>query len=136
MKLTGIISEILPERSGISQRSGQEWKQFPFIFDFYDDDNQRYADRILLETWSTTDLATIKQAHENQLKVTLKIGHGVRRTDDGRAFNDLRLYNVELEEGQAPAPSQAAVAQAPTQATAAPATEAPTQGAQPDKLPF
>ena len=128
MKVTGIISEILPERSGISQTSGQPWTRFPFIFEFFDDDNKRYADRILLETWSTTDIEFIRRAHENRLKVTLGIGHGVKRSNDGRVFNELKFYNMELAEGQAPAPQAA-----PSQAAVA---QAPAQGAQPDKLPF
>ena len=44
MEFIGRVKKILPLRSGISQRTGNEWKSLPFIFENYIIFNQSNKD--------------------------------------------------------------------------------------------
>ena len=53
MEFQGRIAKLLPIRQGVSQRTGNEWKSLPFIFEYFEHDSDRYADSVLLETFDT-----------------------------------------------------------------------------------
>ena len=44
MEFQGRIAKVLPIRQGVSQRTGNEWKSLPFIFEYFEHDSDRYAD--------------------------------------------------------------------------------------------
>ena len=139
MKVQGRITALLQERSGISQRSGQEWHTQPFIIEFFDDEDHRNPDRMLLETFDTNHIETLKHAYASGKEVMLTVGHKVRTLDDGRRFNDLRTYNVALANGEtipdtAQTPAQPAAPAAPAQP--ADSAQAPADAAPADPLPF
>lgn len=134
MKVQGRITALLQERSGISQRTGQEWRSQPFIIEFFDDGNQRYADRMLLETFDTNHMDTLRHAYASGKEVQMTVGHNVRTLDDGRQFNELRPYNIALANGET-IPAQPAAPAAPAASTQ-PAAQAPVDAAPADKLPF
>ena len=107
----------MPTRSGTSQQSGNQWKALPFVFSFYDD-NPRYEDSVLLETFDTNIMAQLAQFVEkgpdgkaieengsmklNVLHIPCKVGFGHRvrygKKQDGTSFtmNDIRLFEFEL----------------------------------------
>lgn len=117
MKIEGRITRIMPTRSGTSQQSGNQWKALPFVFSFYDD-NPRYEDSVLLETFDTNIMAQLAQFVEkgpdgkaieengsmklNVLHIPCKVGFGHRvrygKRQDGTAFtmNEVRLFEFEL----------------------------------------
>ena len=142
MEFEGRISRVLPVRSGTSQRG--EWKTLPFVFEYFETGDQRWPDRVLLETFDTNIMAQIgaylkkgadgKAVVENgecvllyELKCRIGFSHSVRSFDkqDGTkaTVNDVRCYKFEIagQQGQQPA-----VHQAPPQAqpTAAPQMQA------------
>ena len=140
MKVQGRITALLQERSGINQRTGQEWKSLPFIIEFYDDGERRFADRMQLETFDTKEIDLLRKvvAHNEtnspQVEVVVTVGHNIRDYQ-GRYYNDLRTYRVDLPDGVTlPAgPGQpAAQPAAPDQPTA----QAPADAAPADNLPF
>lgn len=139
MKVQGRITALLQERSGISQRSGQEWHTQPFIIEFFDDEDHRNPDRMLLETFDTNYIETLKHAYASGKEVMLTVGHKVRTLEDGRQFNDLRTYNIALANGETiPAQAQAAAqpaAPAPSTGSGQ-AAQAPADAAPADPLPF
>ena len=47
MEFEGRISRVLPIRSGTSQKG--EWKVLPFVFEYFENEDQRWPDRVLLE---------------------------------------------------------------------------------------
>lgn len=121
MEVQGRIMRVLPVRSGVSQRG--EWKVLPFVFEFFEKDDQRWSDKVLLETMDTNIMAQIgaylkkgqdgKAVVENSECVLLaefkcKIGfsHSVRTFDkqDGTkaTINDLRIYKFEPVNAQQP----------------------------------
>ena len=55
MEFEGRIQRVLPVRSGTSQRG--EWKALPFVFEYFESDEQRWSDKVLLETFDTNIMA-------------------------------------------------------------------------------
>ena len=155
MEFEGRISRVLPVRSGTSQRG--EWKALPFVFEYFENGNQRWPDRVLLETMDTTFMAQIgaylkkgadgKAVMENgecvlqyELKCRIGFSHSVRSFDkqDGTkmTINDVRCYKFEIagQQGQQAAGNTAGTAAAP------PFPQFPPQpaagGQEHDDLPF
>ena len=116
MEFQGRIAKLLPIRQGVSQRTGNEWKSLPFIFEYFEHDSDRYADSVMLETFDENVINNLKEGME----VRCGSGHKTREyTKDGKTMiiNDLRLYKIECVRNvqqQAPAP-QAQQAAAPFQ---------------------
>ena len=114
MEFQGRIAKVLPVRQGVSQRTGNEWKSLPFIFEYFEHDSDRYADSVMLETFDENVINNIKEGME----VRCGFGHKTREyTKDGKTMiiNDIRLYKIEFVRNvQQPAPApQAQQAAAP-----------------------
>ena len=114
MEFTGRIAKVLPIRQGVSQRTGNEWKSLPFIFEYFEHDSDRYADSVMLETFDTNVIDNLQEGME----VRCGFGHKTREyTKDGKTMiiNDIRLYKIEsVRKAQQPAPApQAQQAAAP-----------------------
>ena len=114
MEFQGRIAKLLPIRQGVSQRTGNEWKSLPFIFEYFEHDSDRYADSVMLETFDENVINNLKEGME----VRCGFGHKTREyTKDGKTMiiNDLRLYKIEcVRNVQQPAPaSQTQQAAAP-----------------------
>ena len=129
MEFEGRIIRVLPVRSGTSQ-NGNEWKRLPFVFEYFESGEQRWSDKVLLETFDTKIMAQIgqylkkgpdgKAVIENgecvllcELKCKCGFSHSVRTFDkqDGTkaTINDVRLYKFEViaaQQTQQPAPQQ------------------------------
>ena len=124
MEFQGRIAKLLPIRQGVSQRTGNEWKSLPFIFEYFEHDSDRYADSVLLETFDTKVIDNLKEGME----VRCGFGHKTREftKQDGTTavINDLRLYKIEsVRKSQNQIAQQAnvqAVAQQPTTQQQAP----------------
>ena len=120
MEFQGRIAKLLPVRQGVSQRTGNEWKSLPFIFEYFEHDSDRYADSVMLETFDTNVIDNLQEGME----VRCGFGHKTREyTKDGKTMiiNDIRLYKIESvrkvqHAAQQPAPApQAQQAAAPFQ---------------------
>ena len=163
MEFEGRIIRVLPVRSGTSQ-NGNEWKRLPFVFAYYENGEQRWEDRVLLETWDTTWMAQIGQfcvkgadgkvvvengsVKLNVLDIKCRCGfsHGVKDVNrkDGSGvvtMNELKCYKLEVIQQQMPAGNAAVVAvgqQPAFQPQAQMPFGAPQQhgGGETDDLPF
>lgn len=90
MEFQGIVKKLLPVRSGVSQRTGNEWKALPFVFEYFENPTDRYADSVVLETFDTTVIDNLKEGME----VRCGFSHRTREYD-GKTYNELRLYRIE-----------------------------------------
>lgn len=134
MEITGRIIAVLPERSGISQRSGTEWKAGSYVLETQEQFPRKMcfdvfgADRIQQFNIQVGEMLTVSfdiDAHEYQ----------------GRWFNSIRAFRVDRNIQAAPAEGvMPTVAPLPTSAapvTAAPApAAAPASAPVPDTTPF
>jgi len=95
MEFQGRIARLLPIRQGVSQRTGNEWKSLPFIFEYFEHESDRYADSVMLETFDTNVIDNLKEGME----VRCGFGHRTREftKQDGTTgiINDIRLYKIE-----------------------------------------
>lgn len=134
MEFQGRIAKVLPIRQGVSQRTGNEWKSLPFIFEYFENPTDRFADSVMLETFDTKVIENLKEGME----VRCGFGHKTREyTKDGKTMiiNDIRLYKIETVRKEHPAGHATGMAGGQQQAGT---TEAPQQqeGGDNDDLPF
>lgn len=141
MEFSGRIMRVLPKQSGVSQKTGNQWERLPFVFEYFERADDRWPDRVVLDTYDTNYIPHIKEG----LEVRIGFGHSVREYE-GKVFNELRMYKIEsIRKGQQQTAANAAgtVAQpqqvapfAPQQQQAAapfPPQQAPQEN---DDLPF
>lgn len=149
MEFEGRIQRVLPVSSGTSQRG--EWKKLPFVFEYFENGEQRWSDKVLLETFDTNVMAQIgkylkkgadgKAVVENgecvllgELKCKCGFSHSVRTFDrqDGTkaTINEVRMYKFEV------LAQWAAVAQQQAQQPAFQPQPQPQGGGDEDDLPF
>ena len=94
MEFTGRIAKLLPIREGVSQRTGNAWKSLPFIFEYFENPSDRYADSVMLETFDTNVIDNLQEGME----VRCGFGHRTReytKDDKTMIINDIRLYKIE-----------------------------------------
>ena len=131
MEFIGRVKKILPLRSGVSQRTGNEWKSLPFIFEYFEHDTDRYPDSVVLETFDTKVIENLKEGME------IRCGFSHRtREYDGKTYNELRLYKIESVKAANQAPQAANASQASNNQ---PATKQPStspENGDNDDLPF
>ena len=115
MEFEGRITKVLPVRSGTSSKG--EWKALPFVVEYFENADQRWSDKVLLETMDPNIMGQIgayvergadhKGIVENgcmkmkgEIKCRCGFSHSVREwTDkDGKTshFNQVRLYKFEI----------------------------------------
>ena len=145
MEFEGRIIKVLPVRSGTSSKG--EWKTLPFVFEYFENADQRWSDKVLLETMEPGIMGKIgayvergadhKGIVENgcmklkgEIKCSCGFSHSVRDWTDKEGktshFNQVRLYKFEILTEQNVAVAQQ---QAHPQTNQQPA-------AQEDDLPF
>ena len=90
MQFQGRIYKIYPTQSGTSA-NGNQWSRQDFIFEYFEQPTDRYADRVLLSVMN--DRIREYDLHEGD-EVIIGFGHNTREYQ-GRYFNDVRLYHFE-----------------------------------------
>lgn len=129
MEYQGRIRKVLPVRTGTSQRTGNNWKCLPFVFEYFENETDRWPDSVVLETFDEKVINSLKEGME------VRCGFGHRAKEyDGKTFNELRLYKIESVKGS----EQPAQQPQPQPASEQPAAQHQQQQAQeqPDDLPF
>lgn len=119
MEARGRIVRVLAMRKGVSAKTGNEWKALPFVFEYFENQTDRYPDSVLLETFDTKEMETIGRAIEKDAegKAVLKDGEykmscavlakcafGLRAKqyngqNGTRWYNEVRKYRIEFGEG-------------------------------------
>jgi hypothetical protein len=120
MEYQGRIAKVLQMRTGVSERTGNQWQALPFVFEYFEHDTDRFADSVVLETLDTNVIAGICSCCEHDatgnlvvengaLKLTREIqctcgfSHKVRtfanQQGETKTFNDIRLYKIETKKG-------------------------------------
>lgn len=116
MEFEGRITRVLPVRSGTS-KAGNDYMALPFVFEYFEDANQRMSDRVLLETSDHSIMAKIvaclkkgadkKAVVENgecvmmgELRCKIGFSHSVRQytKKDGTQglLNNIWIYRFDV----------------------------------------
>ncbi len=119
MELQGKIIAVLPERGGVSQRSGTEWKVQEYVIETH----ETYPKKMVFDVFGADRISRFNIQIGQEVLVAFDID---AHEWNGRWFNSIRAFDVRpvdpSQMGSAPAPS-AQPYNAPTQA----ATDAPAQ---------
>lgn len=112
VKLTGRIAEVFQAQSGVSARTGNNWKSQDYLFEFFQWSGQKNPNRIVVRIFGEDNIKRHNlQQYEDNVTLTLRLD--ASKTKDGdRWFNEVRVTNVERVGQQQPA--QATNVQQPT----------------------
>ena len=116
MEFQGRIYKLLPIRQGVSQRTGNEWKAQPFVFEYFETPEQRWSDKVLLETYDAKIIEQLKEGME----VRCGFGHNIREYQ-GHTYNEVKLYRIEFQTAQ----QETTATQQQAQPTTTPQAEQP-----------
>lgn len=148
MKFNGVIQKVLPKRSGVSERTGNEWATQGFIFEYKENATDRMPDRVILETFDTNVMAEFEKlmvlgsdgkpivdnatiSLTRPLYVSIGFYHKTKvytnKQGQQGIMNDISIYDFEwLKQPQTP-PQPAQAAQMPVMPTTPPGQQnAPT----------
>ena len=143
MEFTGRIKQMLPMRQGTSQRTGNEWYAQPFVFEYFENPTDRYADSVVLETYDANIIPHLKEGLELRIGFSHKAKPIRKQDGTDTIINEMRVYKIEsVNHAQgANKPAQgandAAAGNQPTPQPNAPQTQQkPAEEEQNDDLPF
>ena len=134
MDITGRIIAVLPERSGVSQRNGSEWRVASYVLET----QEQYPKKICFEVFGADRIQSFNIQAGEMMTVSFDVD---AHEYNGRWFNTIRAFRVDRNmQAGAPAgmPNEAAPAASFGAAPAAPAAPfgpAPAAPA-PDVTPF
>lgn len=132
MEIIGRIIAVLPERSGVSQRSGSEWKVATYVLET----QEQYPKKMCFEVFGTDRIQNFNIQVGEMLNVSFDID---AHEYNGRWFNSIRAFRVSRNLQESPALASGAPmpegAPLPTSATPAPVAAVPGNAA-PDATPF
>ena len=134
MEFTGRIMKVLPKQEGVSERTGNAWAHQSFVFEYFEDPNQRYSDKVVLQTFDTNVMAKL----EENAQVRIGFGMNIREyMKDGKlsVYNEPRMYKFERLDAAEAAPQPAPQTDQPAAAPFPPA-QPPQSGEKKDDLPF
>lgn len=115
MEFEGRIQKVLPVRRGTSSKG--EWKALPFVFEYFERPDDRWSDKVLLETMEPGIMgqigAYVERGDDNkgivengcmklmcEIKCRCGFSHSVREWTDKEGktshFNHVRLYKFEI----------------------------------------
>lgn len=98
MEFQGRIFKLLDQKVG-TKADGSEWRSQDFIFEYFEQPEQRYADRVVLTVMN--ERIREYDLHENE-EVRIGFSHSCREYN-GRWYNDVRIYKLEKITKAAPA---------------------------------
>ena len=127
MEIIGKAIAALPVKSGVSQRTGEQWQSREYVIET----QEQYPKKICFEVFGTDKLKEFNIRNNDLIKVHFDI---TAREYNGKWYNSIRAWKVEHanQDGSAVGSTAAAqVAQAP-----APAAPAPAAQEREEDLPF
>lgn len=112
MKVQGRIKKLMPEANGIS-RVGNHWRRVDFIFEYFDNDKDQFADTVLLSVMNDKiDEFAMKEGEE----VIIDVRHQVK-TYGERLYTELWIKSFEKVATQSQQMGQEQQPAQPTQLT-------------------
>lgn len=96
MEIEGKIIMVLPERGGVSQRSGNEWKVATYVLETM----EQYPRKCAFEVFGIDRISQFNIQVGQMLRVSLDID---AHEYNGRWYNTIRAWKVEPYDPSAPA---------------------------------
>ena len=97
MEITGKIIAVLPERGGVSQRTGSEWKLGQYVLET----SEQYPRKMVFEVFGADRIAQFNI----QVGETMTVSFDIDAHEyQGRWFNSIRAWKVDRNINAAPMP--------------------------------
>lgn len=87
MEISGKIIQVLPERSGVSQRTGTEWRAAQYIIETF----EQFPKKCVFDVFGSDRIQQFNIQAGQSLTVSLDID---AREANGRWFNSIRAWKV------------------------------------------
>ena len=122
MEIIGKAIAALPVKSGVSQRTGEQWQSREYVIET----QEQYPKKICFEVFGTDKLQEFNIRNNDLIKVHFDI---TAREYNGKWYNSIRAWKVEHVNPQSqttettPVQTSASVAQAPATAASPAAQE-------------
>ena len=133
MEIIGKAIAALPVKSGVSQRTGEQWQSREYVIET----QEQYQKRICFEVFGTDKLKEFNIRNNDLIKVHFDIS---AREYNGKWYNSIRAWKVEHvnQDGSVAGATANQVAASSQQEPQAPATQAAAPAAKEidDDLPF
>ena len=132
MEIVGKAIAALPVKSGVSQRTGEQWQSREYVIET----QEQYHKKMCFEVFGTDKLKEFNIRNNDLIKVHFDI---TAREYNGKWYNSVRAWKVEHvnPDGSVVGSTTAAtVSQAPAPQTPATPAAAPTTQESDDDLPF
>lgn len=133
MEIIGKAIAALPVKSGVSQRTGEQWQSREYVIET----QEQYQKRICFEVFGTDKLKEFNIRNNDLIKVHFDI---TAREYNGKWYNSIRAWKVEhvTKDGSVAGATANQVAASSPQAPQEPATPvaATTKQESDDDLPF
>lgn len=84
MEFNGRIKNVMPARTGTSERTGNQWKSLPFVFEYKEQETDPYPDSAVLETFDTNVINGIESCCQKDAD-----GHLVVQNDEYILLRDI-----------------------------------------------
>ncbi len=126
MEITGKIIVVQPEKNGVSQRTGSEWKVQEYVLET----EEAYPRKICFSVFGADKIAQFAIKAGERLTVSFDID---AHEYNGRWFNSIRAWKVDRE---ATAPETSAAGAVPFSLAADAAPVDFSEGDSKDDLPF
>jgi len=98
MELIGVLSQILPAQSGVSQSSGKAWQRVSFLVEQPASNPQYPSTKVCFSTMSEPTITALGQL---QIGTQVKVAFSVEsREYNGRWYNDIKAFKIEQFLGQ------------------------------------
>lgn len=124
MEIQGKIIAVLPERGGVSQRTGTEWKVASYVIETM----EQFPRKCMFEVFGSDKISQMNIQVGQLLKVSFDID---AHEYNGRWYNSIRAWRVEAYDPNAPVPAAQPGATAFPPAGGQPIAEAAAPSAQP-----
>ena len=132
MEIIGKAIAALPVKSGVSQRTGEQWQSREYVIET----QEQYPKKMCFEVFGADKLKEFNIRNNDLIKVHFDI---TAREYNGKWYNSIRAWKVEHanQDGSIVGSTSAAPApQAAAQAAPAPAAPAPAAQEREEDLPF
>ena len=132
MEIIGKAIAALPVKSGVSQRTGEQWQSREYVIET----QEQYPKKMCFEVFGTDKLKEFNIRNNDLIKVHFDIS---AREYNGRWYNSIRAWKVEHVNQDGPvvgSTAAAPVAQAPAPAPSPEPATAPSVHEIDDDLPF
>ena len=131
MEIIGKAIAALPVKSGVSQRTGEQWQSREYVIET----QEQYPKRMCFEVFGTDKLKEFNIRNNDLIKVHFDI---TAREYNGKWYNSVRAWKVEHVNPDGGTENQVSASSPQAQAPQAPATQvaATTKQESDDDLPF